>query len=283
MNQKYKTETKPCAYCSKPFESRLPTATCPATKYCGRDCRNKAQVKPDRVIIRPTVERECEQCGRLFQSRTDSLKIGHGRHCSRECHFAWRRRDRVMVPCQWCGKEFETLPCKVADPIRGKFCGVECRRKYVGKCNERPLADRFWEKVQISEDPDACWIWTGGAAHGYGRIDDRPATHVAWEFAHGSIPKGMWVLHRCDNPICVNYRHLFLGDNADNTRDKVEKGRQLRGETSPLSILTDAKVIEMRRLFDDGLKTVREIAEQFEVHYNTVFKIVRRERWTHLT
>lgn len=51
-------------------------------------------------------------------------------------------------------------------------------------------------------------------------------THVAaWEATHGPVPKGLWVLHHCDNPICCNPGHLFLGTAADNTQDSWRKGR----------------------------------------------------------
>jgi len=98
----------------------------------------------------------------------------------------------------------------------------------------RPLAERFWEKVDRS-NPDGCWPWKRyRAARGYGRFSVtvggvkiiKAAPRVAWELTHGPIPDGLSVLHHCDNPPCCNpYRCLFLGTKGDNARDMASKGR----------------------------------------------------------
>lgn len=96
---------------------------------------------------------------------------------------------------------------------------------------KRPIADRFWEKVQKS---DGCWTWTGSRYHnGYGylhfgtRTERKPlrAHRVSWELHNGDILDGLWVLHRCDNPSCVRPDHLFLGDRKANMEDCSRKGR----------------------------------------------------------
>lgn len=94
----------------------------------------------------------------------------------------------------------------------------------------RPVAARFWEKVDLSGE---CWLWTGGVdAEGYGRFQiarvSRLAHRVSWELAKGPIPDGMAVLHKCDRPACVAPHHLFLGTQIDNIADCVAKGRQGR-------------------------------------------------------
>ena len=90
----------------------------------------------------------------------------------------------------------------------------------------RSLAERFWPRVRKG---DGCWEWQGHrSSHGYGKIGcggkDIGTHRVAWELAHGPIPAGMHVCHRCDNPPCVRPDHLFLGTHSDNMRDLAEKG-----------------------------------------------------------
>lgn len=79
----------------------------------------------------------------------------------------------------------------------------------------------------------SCWIWTGKLLHGYGRValNNREilAHRLSWFFAHGEIPENKLVCHKCDNTLCVNPSHLFIGTQTDNMRDCSNKNR-LGGE-----------------------------------------------------
>src|SRR5688572_5586831 len=89
---------------------------------------------------------------------------------------------------------------------------------------------RFWSKV---DKTTTCWLWVGTRHYkGYG--DFAPsgqkkvkAHRYSWELHKGKIPNGMQVLHRCDNPPCVNPDHLFIGTNRDNVSDAIAKGRHV--------------------------------------------------------
>jgi hypothetical protein len=98
----------------------------------------------------------------------------------------------------------------------------------------RPISDRFWEKVAKSTS-SGCWEWRSSIrGNGYGAfftnlIGEGRKCHGAhrfsWTLVNGPIPEGMWVLHKCDNRICVNPDHLFIGDRVDNMNDCASKGR----------------------------------------------------------
>jgi hypothetical protein len=144
--------------------------------------------------------------------------------------------------------------------------------------------DRFWSKVKKT---DGCWNWVG-AKHvkGYGafRFNNRMgrAHRFSYELHRGGIPAGMLVLHRCDNPACVNPDHLFLGTNADNMADKVSKGRQahhgFRGDEHPTAKLTVAEVLAVR----EAEGTHREVAAQFGVSRKQIEDIRARRAWAYL-
>ena len=119
---------------------------------------------------------------------------------------------------------------------------------------------------------DGCWEWHGyrnAKGYGFARPGGRGAKGVlahrlSWELHGGAIPDGMFVLHKCDNPPCVNPAHLFLGTNADNTRDRVAKQRvggaaahrhPMLGESHPLCAVSADTVAEIRRRFAAGEDT----------------------------
>lgn len=89
------------------------------------------------------------------------------------------------------------------------------------------LVKRFWAKTQKA---NGCAVWTSGRdSWGYGKFTAQGKTlnahRVAWTLVYGPIPAGMCVLHKCDNPPCVEVAHLFLGTHKDNAMDRDTKGR----------------------------------------------------------
>jgi hypothetical protein len=137
----------------------------------------------------------------------------------------------------------------------------------------RSLEDRFWEKVEKSDD---CWLWTGARdQRGYGRLQRCPrgagvvkAHRLSYEIEHGSIPEGQFVCHSCDNPSCVNPEHLFLGEHQDNMDDRARKGRPFG---RPLAVDPDA----LDEFLGAG-NSYRATAKHFGVPTSTVYRHLKR-------
>lgn len=115
--------------------------------------------------------------------------------------------------------------------------------------------DRFIEKTKVCDlsNPDSCWVWTACINQsGYGMFWHETKMELAHRVSFSLFKKenteGLCVLHKCDNRICVNPEHLFLGTNLDNMKDRNQKGRTACGERVGNSKLTDIQVREIRSL-----------------------------------
>jgi hypothetical protein len=116
--------------------------------------------------------------------------------------------------------------------------------------------ESFFSKTKL-DGATGCIIWNGARDYcGYGIFRHKHTNRVAWEIANGEIPLGKDVLHKCDNPPCVNPEHLCVGSHSDNMADMVLKGRgkgpSRPGEDNPSAKFTKKDVIEIRRLFATG-------------------------------
>jgi hypothetical protein len=150
---------------------------------------------------------------------------------------------------------------------------------------------RQWliEAVIAHGDSDEClpWPWNlngkeGGLRYGMVREHGRmqTVTRVAYKHFVGPLPDGVLACHTCDNPPCFNPKHLFPGSYKDNEQDKKAKMRHVYGMKHSLAKLTDAQVIEMRRLAH--IMTRQALADRYGVGLRHVFKILRKELWPHI-
>ena len=146
----------------------------------------------------------------------------------------------------------------------------------------KTLQERFEDKV-IPDPNSGCWLWTASiTSAGHGQFSLNGATvgahRASYEFHIGQIPEGMWVLHKCDVPSCVNPDHLFLGTHQDNMDDMNVKGRSTHGTKHWAVKLTEGKVLEIR----DDRRSCRVIARDYGISHSLVNKIKNYELWTRL-
>jgi hypothetical protein len=149
----------------------------------------------------------------------------------------------------------------------------------------------FWDRVARG---DGCWEWTlCRDRHGYGRVTipgkrTHLAHRVAWMLTNGPPPPGLFVLHNCDNPPCVNPDHLRLGTQADNMHDMALRRRSghltkphriLRGEGVGTSKLTQDSVDAIRVRYAAGGISLSRLGSEYSVTKHCIWHVVRGRRW----
>lgn len=142
---------------------------------------------------------------------------------------------------------------------------------------EKCFRHRGWTIVPETN----CWEWGGWIDHnGYGRFPYKKkslfAHRVSYEVFVGTIPDGLLIRHKCDNPPCMNPDHLETGTQADNIRDMIERGRKpiLSGENGPMAKLSREEANAIRDEYAHGVLTQKLLAEAFGLDQSTVSDII---------
>lgn len=183
--------------------------------------------------------------------------------------------------CEACGAPLlQKAGEKPVHYRKRKYCGYACSRPRGGPIPQ-PVEARFARKVQVT---DGCHLWAGAKnSDGYGSFNVGGvaclAHRVAYDLAHGS-PGSAQVLHRCDNPACVNPDHLFLGDHADNMADMARKGRG-RTRVGPAHHAAKLDPEKVRSIRADP-REHRVIAKDYGVSHMVIGAVKRRETWKHV-
>jgi HNH endonuclease len=161
------------------------------------------------------------------------------------------------------------------------------------KCYRRLLTHDELEGKILSRVVRAstCWVWTGSKnKKGYGHIcigagQIELAHRTSYRTFCGPIPDGLCVLHHCDNPVCLNPTHLFIGTQIDNINDCVSKGRNRgggqQGEHHHHAKITDENAKEILELISAGVP-LSKIAERFNFSYASVYAIKIGKTWRHV-
>lgn len=153
-----------------------------------------------------------------------------------------------------------------------------------------PLRE-YLEQYSIPEPNSGCWLWTRsinvpGYGQGYWNGKVTGAHRLSWVEANKrEIPSGMDICHKCDVKTCVNPAHLFLGTRKENLADMTRKGRRnmkasvwLKGERNGGAKLSAEQVRAIRA----DVRHRREIAADYGIRIEQVYRILNRTRWTHV-
>jgi hypothetical protein len=144
---------------------------------------------------------------------------------------------------------------------------------------------RFWSKVEKAGS-HSCWNWKAyRSTTGYGSFSFKGKPRGAHRISHylfnGEIPKGMFVLHKCDNRACVNPSHLFAGTPMDNAIDMVSKGRSAKGESHSQARLTEESVRLIKKMYNEGIEP-ETISNAFSISKKYAVRIASGGRWAHI-
>lgn len=114
--------------------------------------------------------------------------------------------------------------------------------------------------------------------HGYGRLTHNKkclyAHRVSYEINKGRIPNGLYVLHSCDNPSCINPNHLWLGTQKDNLQDMAKKGRHIGNRK-----ITRTIVNKIRKLYSTNNYKQKDLVKLFSLTKQHVHDIVTNKKW----
>lgn len=128
-----------------------------------------------------------------------------------------------------------------------------------------------------------CWLWSaamGTSGYGHFWLNGRPqpASQASYRLYVGEIPAGLFVLHECDNRMCVNPDHLFLGTNQENVADMVAKNRQAKGVEVAASKLSEEQVLSIR----SDVRSQRKIGKDHGISHTQVGHIKAGKFWRHV-
>jgi len=211
----------------------------------------------------------------------------------------------IAVFCSECGSKTMRFPrdFKRHRP-EGFFCTPRCQHDFRSKNRmgqlgynyidgrstkikkEKPTIAEIIKSKSVSGN-GGCINWIGyKIKSGYGRITISRTQHLAhrlsWQINIGPIPNGIDVLHKCDNPSCVNHKHLFLGTHKENMKDMKEKNRSCAGEKHPKRKLSNKQVLQIRDMYKTGNLTHLDISKKFGIARSGVSRIINKKLWRHI-
>lgn len=246
-------------------------------------------------------EISCAFCNKIFLGKYYlKSKYPPSKYCSKICSNKGLIKHRPIKKCKTCHNEFLLVKLKQ----KGIYCSKKCVR--YGGTKESLLHRRnkgFWHNASDEEKflrlkqlfeknvikQEGCWGWRkrpttfNYSSLSGGKNKTVLGHRISWMIHNGEIPNNLWVLHKCDNPICTNPDHLFLGNHKDNMVDCAQKGRRNvnYGVGHYRAKLNDDKVKEIKMLIKNGYSQ-SHLGNKFNVSPSTIQNIADEKTWKHI-
>ena len=197
----------------------------------------------------------------------------------------------MQMLCIVCGQAVPDLTSEGKPRKDMRFCRLQCRQIWVN--TPGTMEQRFWSYVNkngmIHPEHGQCWEWTaatywdGYGAFSIGHAKTGRAHCYSWTLHFGDRGDNL-VLHKCDNPICVNPSHLMLGSHQDNVADKCAKGRQGIGSRNSMAVLTEEQVREIKRRYIPrcAVNGAGPLGREFGCSLSAIDAIGRGKTWKHI-
>lgn len=224
----------------------------------------------------------CDNCGSEMDSESKSCRSCYLNSAKKYGSNGWIKKGNslyLQTPCIDCGKKRMVRSQYAKTRVRCYSCANKAKPPQIKTTNQ--VYKRFWSKVLLTANDDLCWNWAAGkSTRGYGsfKLDNSTdkAHRVSYRLTYGDFDNSLQCLHKCDNPSCVNPKHLFLGNSLDNNQDRDIKGRN--GSTK----LSKEQVIEIRKKHSKKDVTNIDLAKQYNISDGMISLIVNRKSWRHL-
>ena len=283
--------TRVCETCHVPFISPHSPQNRTRGRFCSPHCRDsRSDVRHRRSG--PRIHKTCHYCGRQFVVVPSESRRGGGKLCSPVCAQKGHVRTKGLAKplirqfCEYCREPFLVKESEI-NRGNGRFCSRSCAHQI----SLDVAILYFWQHVEKSDDPDACWLWTaGGQRFGYGTITVLQVSYTTHRFSylihHGELIPYLKVNHTCHVPACINPRHLYQGTQLENMQDAKRAGR-IRlpppkcGSDSPHAKLNEEQVLLIRAKSASGASCMA-LAQEFGVTRQNIRHIVTRKNWKHL-
>lgn len=235
------------------------------------------------------IKNNCKICNKEYFHKPSKK---NSKYCSRLCANKAigisRRVELSKQTCLTCSKEFEYY---YWDQPNAKFCSTKCKGdypKWERKTDEekRAIIQQKYNQFVVKNE-NGCWGWRGTKINnGYGIIRYGCREHsyeilahrASWILNYGQIPKGMFILHKCDNPECSKISDLFLGTQMDNCRDMIKKGRAATKTYFKTGIIpanrrfNESEIKEIREKIKNGMGSYR-LGKEYKVDKSTILDI----------